>query len=61
MNRTQAERVSMRLPSDVRQWLEVKAAARISSMTTEAVAAIRAQMAQEHRERGRAESAIEIR
>jgi hypothetical protein len=51
MNRTQADRVSMRLPPDVVQWLQRKASERISSMTTEAVAAIRMVAAMEARER----------
>jgi len=41
----------MNLPPDVLQWLRIKAADRVSSMTTEAIAAIRAVAAQEVRER----------
>jgi len=51
MNRSEVKKVTMNLPSDVIMWLQQKATHRVSSMTTEAIAAIRAVAAQEHRER----------
>jgi plasmid stability protein len=51
MNRSNAEKTTMRLPDDVVSWLKAKAAHHVSSMTTEAVRAIRAQIVQEQRER----------
>jgi hypothetical protein len=44
MNRSNAEKTSLRLPDDVRKWLAAKAHTNISSMTTEAIRAIRAQI-----------------
>jgi hypothetical protein len=44
MHRSNAEKTSLRLPDDVRRWLAAKAEQHISSMTTEAIRAIRAQI-----------------
>jgi hypothetical protein len=51
MNHSNAEKTSLRLPNDVTTWLREKAAHNVSSMTTEAVRAIRSQIARESRER----------
>jgi hypothetical protein len=58
MNHSNAEKTSLRLPDDVRKWLAAKAQLNISSMTTEAIRAIRAQIRAEMiRQDARAKSA----
>ena len=50
MNQSNAEKTTMRLPNDVTSWLKARAEHNVSSMTTEAVRAIRSQIAREMRE-----------
>jgi hypothetical protein len=50
LNRSNAEKTTMRLPDDVVSWLKARARHNVSSMTTEAVRAIRSQIARELRE-----------
>jgi plasmid stability protein len=58
MNRSPADKTTMRLPDDVVSYLKRRAAHNVSSMTCEAVRAIRSQMAQERRAK-RAEVAVD--
>jgi hypothetical protein len=49
MNRAQAQKTTLRMPSDVTDWLKLRAADNISSMTTELVRVVRDRMAQDRR------------
>jgi hypothetical protein len=56
MNRAQAPKTTMRMPPDVVEWLQQRAAHNITSVTAEIVRVVRERMARE-----RAESAAEAR
>jgi hypothetical protein len=56
MNRAQAPKTTVRMPPDVVEWLQQRAAHNITSVTAEIVRVVRERMARE-----RAESAAEAR
>jgi plasmid stability protein len=49
MNRAQAPKTTLRMPPDVVEWLKLRAARNITSMTAELVRVVRDRMAQERR------------
>jgi Arc-like DNA binding domain len=55
MNRAQAQKTTLRMPADVVEWLQQRAAHNITSMTAEIVRVVRDRIAQE----GCAEKAID--
>ena len=47
MNRADAQKTTLRIPSDVTDWLKLRAAHNVSSMTAELIRAVRECMARE--------------
>jgi hypothetical protein len=47
MNRADAQKTTLRMPPDVIEWLKLRAAHNVSSMTTELVRVVRDRMAQD--------------
>jgi hypothetical protein len=59
MNRAEAQKTTLRMPSDVTEWLKLRAANNVSSMTTELVRVVRDRMAQDRRPERKVETAID--
>jgi Arc-like DNA binding domain len=59
MNRAHAPKTTLRMPPDVVEWLKLRAAHNVSSMTAELVRVVRDRMAQERRAERRPEVAID--
>jgi hypothetical protein len=49
MNRAQAPKTTLRMPPDVIEWLKLRAAHNVSSMTAELIRVVRDRTAQERR------------
>lgn len=47
MNQAQAAKMTVKVPPDVRQWLEAQAAYHVTSMTAEVIRVIRDRMARD--------------
>jgi hypothetical protein len=58
MNRAQAPKTTVRMPPDVVEWLQQRAAHNITSVTAEIVRVVRDRMAQEGRAERKAEVAV---
>jgi hypothetical protein len=59
MNRAQAPKTTLRMPPDVIEWLKLRAAHNVSSMTAELVRVVRDRMAQDRRAERKAEVAVD--
>jgi hypothetical protein len=51
MNQAQVAKMTVKIPPDVRQWLEAQAAYNVTSMTAEVIKVIRDRMARERRDK----------
>jgi plasmid stability protein len=59
MNRADAQKTTLRMPSDVVEWLKIRAAHNVSSMTTELVRVVRDRMAQDRRAERQAAAVVD--